>query len=466
MSGKNIGNQIEEQIKDTLREGLLTGNFSDLKSVIKNSAIEVIREATTTTSNNNSNGYPKTNSNGYPHTTGTKPNYYKYPYTGTNTNGKYTPPPTAYTHPHSTPDASKAYIQELQEKRKAREKELAAQQARERELRAQEQAKKEASKMLPVKFNPVGKISSPLWITGGAIGTVAFGSSAIGNLIELVIASSGLGGLIATGILTAGSIFAMTFGINQHTMLGKAKRYAQVCGNNSYSTISQLASAMGTKTKDVVKDIKKMLKKGFFPEGYLDDEETTLMLSDSVYKQYLETKNRSLQAMAQATANDLAENAIRSDNAMQARSKLTPEQVKELDSMVSEGHGYIDKLHGLNDIIPGEVISNKLDSLEDILKEIFEKVEEHPEQMGRMHKLMDYYLPTMIKLVAAYAEYDKIKSPGEDVIEAKNEIESTLDTINEAFVQLLNNLFTESVWDVTTDAQVLKTMLKKEGLTQ
>jgi len=84
--------------------------------------------------------------------------------------------------------------------------------------------------------------------------------------------------------------------------------------------------------------------------------------------------------------------------------------------------------------------------------------------MSRMHELMDYYLPTMIKLVSAYDEYDHVSEPGEDIIEAKKDIEDTLDTINVALRKLLNNLFKDSVWDVTTDAQVLKSVLAQKGL--
>ena len=36
--------------------------------------------------------------------------------------------------------------------------------------------------------------------------------------------------------------------------------------------------------------------------------------------------------------------------------------------------------------------------------------------------------------------------------------------INEAFTELLNNLFQDEVFDATTDAQVLQTMLSREGL--
>ena len=79
---------------------------------------------------------------------------------------------------------------------------------------------------------------------------------------------------------------------------------------------------------------------------------------------------------------------------------------------------------------------------------------------------MDYYLPTTIKLVEAYEEFDRVSVPGEDILTAKAEIEKTLDTINGAFVELLNNLFQSTAFDVTTDAQVLQTMLAKEGLTR
>ena len=117
-------------------------------------------------------------------------------------------------------------------------------------------------------------------------------------------------------------------------------------------------------------------------------------------------------------------------------------------------------------IIEDEAISEKMDRTENLLKEIFKRVEDTPAQMPKMHKLMNYYLPTTIKLLQAYSEYDDISAPSQDIISAKAEIEKTVDIINEAFTELLNKLFQTSVIDVTTDAQVLQTMLAKEGLTK
>ena len=142
------------------------------------------------------------------------------------------------------------------------------------------------------------------------------------------------------------------------------------------------------------------------------------------------------------------------------------EQNPELAALIREGQKIIRRLQVMNDAIEGEVVSEKLFKLEKLLHEIFTRVKEHPEEMPQMQKFMNYYLPTTLKLVEAYAEFDKVSEPGEEIISAKVEIEKTLDTINQAFAELLNKLFRASVFDVTTDAQVLQTMLAKEGLTK
>ena len=176
-----------------------------------------------------------------------------------------------------------------------------------------------------------------------------------------------------------------------------------------------------------------------------------MAVSKEVYDQYIDTKMHA------------AERLIEQNREQQQQA--TASRDAERKSMVSKGMQYIDRLHELNDIIPGEVISNKLSKLEQLLNEIFNRVNEHPEQMDKCDKLMDYYLPTMIKLVEAYAEYDKVSAPGPDIISAKAEIENTLGIINQAFVELLNKLYQNSVWDVKSDAKVLQTMLRQEGLT-
>ena len=55
---------------------------------------------------------------------------------------------------------------------------------------------------------------------------------------------------------------------------------------------------------------------------------------------------------------------------------------------------------------------------------------------------------------------------GENIISSKQEIEKTLDTLNTAFEKLLDDLFQDTAWDLSSDISVLNTMLAQEGLTE
>lgn len=79
---------------------------------------------------------------------------------------------------------------------------------------------------------------------------------------------------------------------------------------------------------------------------------------------------------------------------------------------------------------------------------------------------MNYYLPTTRKLVDAYREMDQEPIVSENIAKTKKEIEATLDTINQAFENLLNSFFEEKALDISSDISVLHTMLAQEGLTK
>lgn len=336
----------------------------------------------------------------------------------------------------------------------------------------------------PVKMNRIGRVSSVLLTVFGGIGTGLLSLTLLMLLIAMW-ATEESGILTAVGIiglLLAASIFMIQRGCKLKERLKRALRYVQICGHCHYINIVDLAAQMGNTVKFTLKDVKKMLRAGFFPEGHLDQEDTCLMLDDATYRQYLaiqkERKAREMEEkVARMQAKQSGKGTASADGGTETVSGMfhaeqasegskTPPQPEnpELAALVKEGQEYIKKLREMNDNIEGEAISAKLFQLENLLKEIFERVREHPEQMPRMQKFMKYYLPTTLKLVEAYEDFDNVSVPGEDIISAKAEIEKTLDTINQAFAELLNRLFRDSVYDATTDAQVLQTMLAQEGL--
>ncbi len=312
-----------------------------------------------------------------------------------------------------------------------------------------------------VKMEKKGSVSGTLCTVFGGIG---LGFSGLGLLVQLLLAAfqaAALSAAILPGVLSLVFLEMIAYGNGQRRRLKRAEKYLELCGTKMYGVINEMARYTGKSVRYVRRDLRKMLKAGMFPDGHLDDKETCFMLNNVIYRQYLETEKAYLEQkkISEQEKEQNTDSADPQDTEQNRREQ-------ELHSMVAEGMEYIRHLRDLNDRIEGEAISEKLYRLENLLKEIFDRVQEHPEQMHRMHKLMDYYLPTMLKLVEQYAEFDEVSSPGDDILEAKKEIEKTLDMINQAFVTLLNNLFQDAAFDASADAQVLQTMLAKEGLTE
>ena len=313
------------------------------------------------------------------------------------------------------------------------------------------------------KIKKVGKVSGILLKFFGGIGTGVWGLSILAELVSDLVNPVGYidtAGLSAAIIMCAISVWMLCAGIRKRSRLKRAERYLQLMQGKAYNNISELSLLAHKNEQYVCKDLKKMIEVGIFPEGHLSSREDCFIMGDVAYREFIRMEKSQKAVQAE----------IEEQKRLEAQSAAAEEKVDaenaELDAIIREGNGYIKQLRDLNDLIEGEVISAKLFHLENILKEIFEQLKEHPEQMPEMHKFMEYYLPTTLKLVTAYEEFDRVSVPGEDILASKREIEKTLDTINMAFEELLNKLFRSRVFDVTTDAQVLKTMLAREGLTK
>ena len=343
-----------------------------------------------------------------------------------------------------------------------RQRQLHAERQQVRERMERERKEREAARraaragkrrsQLPQPVFPYNNVGAPVSTTCtiiGGIGTGVFG-------VAMSIAAL-TGGMILVPVLFFGGFAALlTKGVASGKTSALADRYVQVIGNRQYIDIKTLALSMNRTEKRVVRELKKLLKLGYFPQGHLDPGNTTFILTDEVFGHYLELASKE-------NRDDIIDTTARSEDEQEFPT-LSPEESSELSRMIREGNDYILRFHALNENIPGIEISAKLDRLEGLLKEIFASIRKHPEQMSRIHELMDYYLPTAVKLVDAYREYDRVSEPGKEILSAKQDIENTLDTINEALGKLLNKLFKDSVLDVTTDAQVLKTVLAQKGL--
>lgn len=333
----------------------------------------------------------------------------------------------------------------------------------ERERKERERARKARSAAR--KNQKATELAFPYKDVGAGLSTVKCIVGGIGVGVTLIMV---LTGLVTSGVASMSFVVPVlltgTFGtilgggIRADRMSRLADRYVQIIGKRQYIDVKTLSLSTGKSEKQVVRELRKLLKLGYFPQGHLDINCRTLILTDEVFNHYLELE-------MSGNKDKVIDTTGRYEDEQQFPT-LSAEDSATLSRMIREGNDYISRFHTLNNDIPGIEISAKLDRFEGLLREIFERVKEHPEQMSRIGELMDYYLPTAAKLVEAYKEYDSVSEPGKEIVSAKQDIENTIDTINSAMSKLLNKLFKDSVLDVTTDAQVLKTVLAQKGLSE
>ena len=288
-------------------------------------------------------------------------------------------------------------------------------------------------------------------------GGIISGSMAIGLLtVQILQAVMGHGGIGSTVVTLIGTLAGVGMIGSGCTGLGRLKRfqkYKKTLGHKTYCSFEDLAKTVGRSIKSVKKDIHYMIAKSWFLEGRTDTKETCLITSNETYRQYEETQK----ALEQRSAEEAQKRMQESEK----QSRISPQVQEVLD----KGEAYIKKIHASNDAIPGEEISAKIAKMEQIVEQIFQRAEEHPEIIPDLKKMMDYYLPMTVKLLDAYEDMDRQPIQGETIRASKKEIEDTLDTLNEAFAKLLDSVFQDTAWDVSSDISVLHTMLAQEGLT-
>lgn len=294
-----------------------------------------------------------------------------------------------------------------------------------------------------------------------AVTGYVFGAACLVFLILLSIGALATGwellfkiGAGALGIFTLIFVIMGLGGTRMACSVGRFRKYVKVIGGREYCDVKELAQKTGRSVRAVVRDLKKMIQKGWFCQGHLDKQESCLMVSSEAYRQYTELMER--------TRRQKEEREAAEAKRKQEYSALSP----DVQKVIRAGDEYVKKIREANDAIPGEEISAKISHMEMLVDRIFDRVEQNPDAVPDIRRLMEYYLPTTIKLLEAYEELDAQPVQGENIISSKREIEKTLDTLNVAFEKLLDDLFQDTAWDVSSDISVLKTMLAQEGLTE
>ena len=137
----------------------------------------------------------------------------------------------------------------------------------------------------------------------------------------------------------------------------------------------------------------------------------------------------------------------------------------ELDKMLKDGRLAIAEMKRLDDNIADPGVSADIVRLEQVSEKIFEAVKDQPEKLPQIHKFMDYYLPTTLKLLNAYDRMSAAGVSGENIDGTLVKVEGMMRNIVSAFEKQLDALYGSDALDISTDITVLEQMMAREGLT-
>ena len=304
-----------------------------------------------------------------------------------------------------------------------------------------------------INKRPAGSVSGILCMVFGTIGISIYGISVLAFSVVKIFFSSLLIGsniiFVVLFLFFVASLALLLKGISLRKRVKRFKKYVRVIDNNTYISIGDLAKFAKEKERFLIKDLSKMIDLGMFLEGHIDEEKTYFMLNDEVYGDYLNLKKQQID---------------KKSNKKKLKEEIDNSAKEESESTIKIGRDYIEQIKTVKNELYREEIFANLDKLENISQQILNQVEKNPQKAQEVNKFINHYLPITIKLINSYEELNNQVVQGDNIKNAKIEIEKSIELINKAFENLLDDLFEDVALDISTDISVLKTLFKQEGL--
>lgn len=227
-------------------------------------------------------------------------------------------------------------------------------------------------------------------------------------------------------------------------------RFLRELGHNTVIPIRDLASSVQKSEKDTIKELMYMMEKGYFKQARIVENDSLFLLDIPTFKLYKNQKNQMpnlsheenkkiAQDTSTKTSKDKAEEII----------KISSKEITSINLSISR----IKNRNFLEKVIE---IKKTIENITNIIKR-------YPEKAYVLDKFIEYYLPTTVKLIDAYTEYEIMESNDSKIKNSLAEIESSIEIINEAFEKIQLELMEDRTMDIKTDIDTMKILLNQEG---
>ena len=226
-------------------------------------------------------------------------------------------------------------------------------------------------------------------------------------------------------------------------------RFLRELGNNTVISIRDLASAVAQTEEKTVSDLTKMMKRGYFHQARIVEDDSLFILDIPTFRLYKEKMKEIPEARVKTGSEDevLVED-------------LSLERAKEI---LNEGKNSIEDIKSSQDKIKDTNFRANVDKLLKNATDILNIVEKYPEKSYALNKFSDYYLPTTAKLVETYLDFEMMRTDDSKITNSMKQINESVITIGEAFDKIKVELLSDRAMDIKTDIDTINLLLNQEG---
>ncbi|MDY6065280.1 MAG: hypothetical protein SPI59_03005 [Finegoldia sp.] len=248
--------------------------------------------------------------------------------------------------------------------------------------------------------------------------------------------------IIVTFLFTLAFLALTFYGHVKYKLALRFYRYREEIGNSRVINVDDFASAVGISKEKCVADLRQLIQKGYFPQARLVKGGNIFLLDRQAYHAY----------------KDYYVN--KADEFVEEDKKEELSNSTDLDSLDS----YIKKIDDQAAKIKNQSFKDQVLRLKTYLLSLRTKFEKNSLKDLGLEKFIDYYIPTSIKLIDSYINFEKSELEFENVNASMVEIEKSIKTINSAFISVLEDSYTEAIIDVNSEIEVMDTILRQDGL--
>lgn len=229
------------------------------------------------------------------------------------------------------------------------------------------------------------------------------------------------------------------------------KRYIRELNGNKVISINELANSVDQDIEETYSDLRHMIKEDYFPEARIVENKSLFILDIPTYSLYKERKNEIL-----SEASD-----IRQISNEQNLEEINLVRSKEI---IESANKDLIAINLVKNKIENKTFIDHIEDFENSSKDILKVIENHPESSHGLNKFSEYYLPTSVKLINAYYEFEQIASRNSKILKSMEQIDETIVDLTNAFERLQLDFLSDSTMEIKADIDTINLLLNQEGL--